>query len=186
MSHRNLGRATRGCRSYSCGCRATLCNEIFNLASKFQSHLKFSILIFRIPTKIGIWRVARLNNSISLENFKILKLFSIFGPLKIGYSMPCRLKISLHHSLTTERGRCQAQRPNQLHANSSRLLANSDCGTVWFLKRALAQTCLRAWYQVRFFSKWGAPGTVSLHDLGVPSQVLQRDVPLGWYQVRFF
>ena len=30
VSHRNLGlkrcRATRGCRSYSCGCRATLCN----------------------------------------------------------------------------------------------------------------------------------------------------------------
>ena len=30
VSHRNLGlkrcRATRGCRSYSCGCRVTLCN----------------------------------------------------------------------------------------------------------------------------------------------------------------
>ena len=46
-----------------------------------------------------------------------------------------------------------------------------------FLKRALAQTCLRAWYQVRFFrsifghsrglaqGEGGAPGTVPLHDL---------------------
>ena len=34
VSHRNLGlkrcRATRGCRSYSCGCRATLCNSAFS------------------------------------------------------------------------------------------------------------------------------------------------------------
>ena len=67
-----------------------------------------------------------------------------------------------------------------------------------FLKRTLAQTCLRAWYQVRFLRpifghSWGlvygegsAPGTVPLHNLRVSSHVLHRDVPLGWYQVHFF
>ena len=67
-----------------------------------------------------------------------------------------------------------------------------------FLKRALAQTCLRALYQASFFRSFfghskglvqgegGAPGTVHLHDLRVTSHVLHRDVPLGWYQVRFF
>ena len=67
-----------------------------------------------------------------------------------------------------------------------------------FLKRALAQTCLRAWYQVRFFDlflgilgalctgKGGAPGTVPLHNLRVTSHVLHREVPLGWYRVRLF
>ena len=37
VSHRNLGlkrcRATRGCRSYSCGCRATLCSWLFWVTS---------------------------------------------------------------------------------------------------------------------------------------------------------
>ena len=45
--------------------------EIFNLAWKLQSRLKFSISTLRIPpppTKIGVWRLARLKFSVSLEN----------------------------------------------------------------------------------------------------------------------
>ena len=43
--------------------------EISNLAWKLQSRLKFSILTLRIPpTEIGVWWVARLKFSISLEN----------------------------------------------------------------------------------------------------------------------
>ena len=65
---------------------------------KNQSRLKFSISIdffnldwnfqsrtFRIPTKIGVGRVARLKISISIENFNLRRavswIFSIFGPL---------------------------------------------------------------------------------------------------------
>ena len=67
-----------------------------------------------------------------------------------------------------------------------------------FLKRALAQTCLRAWYQVRFlrnifghswglvYGEGGAPGTVPLHNLRVTSHVLHQEVPLGWYRARLF
>ena len=42
--------------------------------------------LLNLPLKIGVWWVARLKFSISLENFKILN-FSIFGPLgdaKVG------------------------------------------------------------------------------------------------------
>ena len=67
-----------------------------------------------------------------------------------------------------------------------------------FLKRALAQTCFRAWYQVRFlrrifghswglvYGEGGAPGTVPLHNLRVTSHVLHLKVPLEWYRVRLF
>ena len=67
-----------------------------------------------------------------------------------------------------------------------------------FLKRALAQTCFRVWYQVRFLRRifghsWGlvcgeggTPGTVPLHNLRVTSHVLHQEVPLGWYRVRLF
>ena len=58
----------------------------FNLAWNFQSRLKisrsieFSILTSRIPhKKIGVWWVARLKISISLENFKILIFFKIWA-----------------------------------------------------------------------------------------------------------
>ena len=63
-----------------------------------------------------------------------------------------------------------------------------------FLKRALAQTCFRVWYQVRFlrrifghfwglvYGEGGAPGTVPLHNLRVTSHVLHQEVPLGWYR----
>ena len=61
--------------------------EIFNLAWKFQSRLKFSILdLQNSPQKIGVWWVARLKFSISIENFNPggrSWIFSIFGPL--GY-----------------------------------------------------------------------------------------------------
>ena len=67
-----------------------------------------------------------------------------------------------------------------------------------FLKRALAQTCFRVWYQVRFlrrifghswgfvYGEGGAPGTVPLHNLRVTSHVLHQEAPLGWYRVRLF
>ena len=67
-----------------------------------------------------------------------------------------------------------------------------------FLKRALAQTCFRAWYQVRFlrrifghswglvYGEGGAPGTVPLRNLRVTSHILHQKVPLGWYRVRLF
>ena len=67
-----------------------------------------------------------------------------------------------------------------------------------FLKRALAQTCFRVWYQVRFlrsifghswglvYGEGGAPGTVPLHNLRVTSHVLHQEVPLGWYRARLF
>ena len=76
--------------------------------------------------------------------------------------------------------------------------ANDPISELLILKRALAQTCLRAWYQVRFFGNifghsWGlvygeggAPGTVPLHNLRVTSHVLHQEVPLGWYRVRLF
>ena len=58
----------------------------FNLASNFQSRLKISrsLEIFNpdlqnSPQKIGVWWVARLKFSISLENFKILKFFKIWA-----------------------------------------------------------------------------------------------------------
>ena len=35
------------------------------------------------------------------------------------------------------------------------------------------------------YGEGGAPGTVPLHNLRVTSHVLQQDVPLGWYRVRF-
>ena len=67
-----------------------------------------------------------------------------------------------------------------------------------FLKRALAQTCFRVWYQVGFlrrifghswglvYGEGGAPGTVPLHNLRVTSHVLHQKVLLGWYRVRLF
>ena len=60
----------------------------FNLAWKFQSHLKFSILTFRIPhQKKAVWWVARLKLSISLGNFNPRGrswILSFFGPLGLG------------------------------------------------------------------------------------------------------
>ena len=54
--------------------------EIFNLAWKFQTSLEiFNPDLQNSPTKIGIWWVARLKFSISLENFKILKVFKIWA-----------------------------------------------------------------------------------------------------------
>ena len=35
------------------------------------------------------------------------------------------------------------------------------------------------------YGEGGAPGTVPLHNMRVTSHVLQQDVPLRWYQVRF-
>ena len=69
-----------------------------------------------------------------------------------------------------------------------------------FVKRALVETCLEAWYQVRIceeilgiLGSWGlvqgeggALGTVPLHNLRVTSHVLHQDVPLGWHQAHFF
>ena len=55
---------------------------MFSLAWNFQSRLKFSISTLRIPhKKLGGWWVARLKISISLENFKVLNFFKIFGSL---------------------------------------------------------------------------------------------------------
>ena len=36
------------------------------------------------------------------------------------------------------------------------------------------------------YGEGGDPGTVPLHNLRVTTHVLHQDVPLGWYQVRFF
>ena len=67
-----------------------------------------------------------------------------------------------------------------------------------FKERALAQTCFRVWYQVRFlrrvfghswvlvYGEGGAPGRIPLHNLRVTSHVLHQEVPLGWYRVRLF
>ena len=43
--------------------------------------LSISILTFKIPHKIGVWCVARLKVSISLEILSLEGDFSIFGPL---------------------------------------------------------------------------------------------------------
>ena len=52
----------------------------FNLAWNFQSRLKISILTSRIPhKKKRVWWGARLNFSISLENFKILNFFNLWA-----------------------------------------------------------------------------------------------------------
>ena len=71
-------------------------------------------------------------------------------------------------------------------------------------KRALAQTCLLAWYQVPILGHYcglvhgegGAPVTVPLHHLRVTSHVLHhlrvtshvlhQDAPLGSHQARSF
>ena len=57
-----------------------------NLAWTFQSRLKISISIDifdldlqNFPQKIGSWWVARLKESISLENFKILNIFNLWA-----------------------------------------------------------------------------------------------------------
>ena len=78
--------------------------EIFNLAWKLQSRLKFSILTWEFPTKIGVWWVARLKFStrlktpfvsISLEHFNpggrswIFSTFS--GKDLLGWSSMCWL-----------------------------------------------------------------------------------------------
>ena len=67
-----------------------------------------------------------------------------------------------------------------------------------FIKTKEKKDRLLAWYQGRFFRtilghSWGlvygeggAPGMVPLHNLRGTSHVLHQDVPLGWYQVRFF
>ena len=44
-----------------------------------QSCLTISILTVRIPTKIGVWWVARLKFPISLDNFKILIFFNLWA-----------------------------------------------------------------------------------------------------------
>ena len=65
--------------------------EKFKIAWNFQDRLKFSISleIFNLdlrnsPQKIGGWWVARLKNSSSLENFKILKFFKIWALRDLG------------------------------------------------------------------------------------------------------
>ena len=51
-----------------------------NLAWKFQSRLKISIPEAQnSPRKIGVWWVARLKFSISLEHFKILNFFNLWA-----------------------------------------------------------------------------------------------------------
>ena len=93
--------------------------------------------------------------------------------------------------------------PNQkkqlnISETSAKLFLDIQGRKSGFLKRALAQTCFRAWYQVRFlrrifghswglvYGEGGAPGTVPLHNLRVTSHVLHQKVPLGWYRVRLF
>ena len=36
------------------------------------------------------------------------------------------------------------------------------------------------------YGEGGTPGTVPLHNLRVTSHAQRRDMPLGWYEVRFF
>ena len=59
---------------------------LINLARKNQSRLKVSISLENFnpdlqnsPTKIGVWWVARLKFSISLEIFKILNFFNLWA-----------------------------------------------------------------------------------------------------------
>ena len=51
----------------------------FNLDWKFQSRPS------EFPTKIGVWWVARLKCSISLEIFKILKIFNLWALRKVSH-----------------------------------------------------------------------------------------------------
>ena len=56
VSHRNLGlkrcRATRGCRSYSCGCRATLCNQDSGISPQNPGISHQKSLIFLVSRDI--------------------------------------------------------------------------------------------------------------------------------------